>query len=244
MEIGVPCPSVVRTGLNTDEAKRTYARELNCARRQMTEERKRPLVEAQLRDTPELSDRWIADIIGVSQVTVGCSREHLEKSGDIAHFERLKARDGKSYPSDQKPKYPWMHGVGWEDWHRMEARHYLKQMTDGEKEMLEEMIDATHPTPSDTVKLLGGLTRLSPSDRDKVQRLWQSSDSRDKDRAISTVAGVKPMADPRIALLLGAIDYAERAFKAFPSDPLAVEIKSSADEIRRLAREVERQRGE
>ena len=57
-ELGYDCPEIVQSGL-TDEEKRTLARALNLARRQLTQEQKRQLVADQLQETPDRSNRWV-----------------------------------------------------------------------------------------------------------------------------------------------------------------------------------------
>ncbi len=51
-ELGYDCPEIVQNGL-TEEEKRTLARALNLARRQLTQEQQRQLIADQLREPPE-----------------------------------------------------------------------------------------------------------------------------------------------------------------------------------------------
>src|SRR3954447_2308134 len=57
-ELGYECPEVVRAGL-TDPEKRTLARALNLARRQLDQAGKRAIIADQLRETPDRSNRWV-----------------------------------------------------------------------------------------------------------------------------------------------------------------------------------------
>jgi Transcriptional activator, adenine-specific DNA methyltransferase len=94
----VDWPRFVRKGL-TDAEKRTFAREVNVARRHLTAAQKRELVEGQLRDTPSISSRAIAAMLGVDHKTVTAARKRLEDGGEIPHHDELTGKDGVSQPA-------------------------------------------------------------------------------------------------------------------------------------------------
>lgn len=97
-ELGIrDFPKVIRTGM-TEAEKRTHARKLNMARRQLNQEQRRELIREQLRETPKLSDRQIAKAIGVSDKTVGSQRRDMESGAEIPHLENRQGADGKQYP--------------------------------------------------------------------------------------------------------------------------------------------------
>ena len=97
-ELGITdFPKVIRTGM-TESEKRTHARKLNMARRQLNQEQRRELIREQLRETPELSDRQIAKAIGVSDKTVGSQRRDMESTAEIPQFETSIGADGKERP--------------------------------------------------------------------------------------------------------------------------------------------------
>lgn len=74
-ELGIKdYPKVIRAGM-TEEEKRTHARKLNMARRQLSQEQRRELIRQQLKETPEKSDRQIAAGLGVNHETVGVQRK-------------------------------------------------------------------------------------------------------------------------------------------------------------------------
>lgn len=67
-ELGIEdWPSITKTDLNETD-KRSLARKLNSARRQLSQEQKRGLIKDQLKDTPEWSNRRIADMLGVHKI--------------------------------------------------------------------------------------------------------------------------------------------------------------------------------
>lgn len=65
-------PVLIRKDIGTadETAARLLARKLNMQRRQLSEAEKREVIRAQLRETPERSDTWIANDLGVKSDTV------------------------------------------------------------------------------------------------------------------------------------------------------------------------------
>lgn len=82
-ELGITTwPKIIRQAF-TEEEKRSHARKLNLARRHLHQAKRRALIEAQLKETPEQSDRQIAKALGVSNSTVSVARETLETTGTV-----------------------------------------------------------------------------------------------------------------------------------------------------------------
>jgi site-specific DNA-methyltransferase (adenine-specific) len=103
-ELGIKdFPKVIRAGL-TEEEKYTHARKLNLARRHLSQEQKRGLIQQQLQATPEKSDRQIAKDLGVSHHTVSTQRESLESTGQIAQLDKTVGADGKERPRQVERK--------------------------------------------------------------------------------------------------------------------------------------------
>src|SRR5271155_1437202 len=86
-ELGYDCPEIVQPNLEDDE-KRTLARALNLARRQLTQEQRRELIADQIEETPERSNRWIAKQLGAHHATVGAVRGELQSTGQISQLDR------------------------------------------------------------------------------------------------------------------------------------------------------------
>ena len=96
-ELGIKnYPKVIRAGMSESE-KITHARKLNIARRHLTSGQKRGLIREQLKETPEKSDRQIAQALGVDKNTVTARRKELEAGGEIHHVENIIGSDGKTY---------------------------------------------------------------------------------------------------------------------------------------------------
>lgn len=94
----VDWPRFVRKGLSEEE-KRAHARALNLARRQLTTAQKREVIEQQLKETPSISSRAIAKMIGVHHTTVQTTRRRLEDGGEISHQTEVTGRDGVRQPA-------------------------------------------------------------------------------------------------------------------------------------------------
>lgn len=102
-ELGIKeYPKVIRAGM-TEAEKRTHARKLNMARRQLNREQKQTLIREQLKETPEKSDRQIAKGLGVHHTTVNAQRKMLEKNGDVAKLATSIDTKGRSQPRERKP---------------------------------------------------------------------------------------------------------------------------------------------
>lgn len=98
-ELGITqYPKLVRKGLSEDE-KRQHARQLNLARRHLTQEQKRALIAEQLKETPEKSNNSIAQGLGVDDKTVGAVRQQLVDGSEIPNHEEIIGRDGVKQPA-------------------------------------------------------------------------------------------------------------------------------------------------
>jgi DNA modification methylase len=103
-ELGYDCPEIVQPNLEDDE-KRTLARALNLARRQLTQEQRRELIADQIEETPERSNRWIAKQLGAHHATVGAVRGEMQSVGQIIQLDRRVGNDGKTYSATRPQKF-------------------------------------------------------------------------------------------------------------------------------------------
>ena len=87
-------PVKVIGGLS-EEDKWQYALSVNVKRRHLTTAQKRQLIEQELRRTPNLANRWLAEILGVDKNTIQAARKRLESTGEIHRYKKLRAKDGK-----------------------------------------------------------------------------------------------------------------------------------------------------
>lgn len=103
-ELGIrKWPKVVRKGM-TDAEKRTHARQLNLARRHLDQAARRKLIEQELLDRPERSNRSVAADLGVSHPTVSAVREKMVSTGKSFQLDKTVGVDGKARPA--RPESP------------------------------------------------------------------------------------------------------------------------------------------
>ncbi len=91
-------PTITLAGL-TDEQKRDHALVLNMVRRKITRKQMRAIIATELRRQPDLSNRWLAEIVGTTDKTVQSVRKQLLERSEIPHVESYRAKDGKRYPA-------------------------------------------------------------------------------------------------------------------------------------------------
>jgi hypothetical protein len=89
-------PRRIISGLD-DRGKRYHAIKANCLRRQLSRQQRRDLISDELRRTPRLSNRFLAELIGVDKNTVRSVREQLRTGGEIPLLEPREGKDGKTY---------------------------------------------------------------------------------------------------------------------------------------------------
>ena len=91
-------PTITLAGL-TDEQKRDHALVLNMVRRKITRKQMRAIIATELRRTPDISNRWLAEIIGSTNKTVESVRRELLSIGEIPQCDSYRAKDGRRYPA-------------------------------------------------------------------------------------------------------------------------------------------------
>jgi site-specific DNA-methyltransferase (adenine-specific) len=87
-------PVLTLRGLTEDD-KRDHALILNLLRRHLNQQQMRDLIAAELRRTPELSDNWLAQILGTTDKTVAAVRQELIATSEIPKLDALRGKDGK-----------------------------------------------------------------------------------------------------------------------------------------------------
>lgn len=103
-ELGIKeYPKVIRAGM-TEAEKRLHARKLNMARRQLSQTQRETLIQTQLKETPEKSDRQIAAGLGVSNSTVSLQRKKMVQSGQLCESHSSIGADGKERPRQVQRK--------------------------------------------------------------------------------------------------------------------------------------------
>src|SRR5271165_6078455 len=94
-ELGITdYPVLTLRGLTEDD-KRDHALILNLLRRHLNQQQMRDLIAAELKRTPDLSDNWLAQILGTTDKTVAAVRQELIATSEIPKLDALRGKDGK-----------------------------------------------------------------------------------------------------------------------------------------------------
>lgn len=91
-------PTITLAGL-TEEQKRDHALVLNLVRRKITRKQMRAIIATELRRTPDISNQWLAEIVGSTDKTVDSVRQELIAGSEIPILDSYRAKDGKRYPA-------------------------------------------------------------------------------------------------------------------------------------------------
>ncbi len=94
-ELGIADYPVLTLAGLTDDEKRDHAYVLNLVRRRLNQQQMRDLIAAELKRTPELSDNWLAQILGSTDKTVASVRRELIATSEIPKLDALRGKDGK-----------------------------------------------------------------------------------------------------------------------------------------------------
>ena len=91
-ELGITDYRIETVAGLTDEEKRDRAFTLNLVRRRLNQQQMRELIAAELKRTPDLSDNWLAQILGTTDKTVAAVRQQLIATSEIPKLDELGAR--------------------------------------------------------------------------------------------------------------------------------------------------------
>jgi ParB-like chromosome segregation protein Spo0J len=94
-ELGIKDYPVLTLAGLTDDEKRDHAFVLNLVRRRLSQVQMRDLIAAELKRSPDLSDNWLAHILGTSDKTVAAVRRELIATSEIPKLDALRGKDGK-----------------------------------------------------------------------------------------------------------------------------------------------------
>lgn len=98
-ELGITnVPTITLAGL-TENQKRNHAIVLNLVRRKITRKQLRKIIATELRRQPDLSNRWLAEIVGSTDKTIQSVRAELLERAEIPQVNAFRGKDGKKYPA-------------------------------------------------------------------------------------------------------------------------------------------------
>jgi ParB-like chromosome segregation protein Spo0J len=95
-ELGIENYPVLTLDRLTEDEKRDHAFVLNQARRRLNRRQMRALIAAELKRTPDLSNNWLAQVLGTTDKTVESVRQRLIATSEIPKLDQLRGKDGKS----------------------------------------------------------------------------------------------------------------------------------------------------
>lgn len=91
-------PTITLAGL-TEDQKRDHALVLNLVRRKINRKQMRAIIATELRRTPDISNQWLAEVVGSTDKTVDSVRRELIAGSEIPILDSYRAKDGKRYPA-------------------------------------------------------------------------------------------------------------------------------------------------
>jgi DNA modification methylase/ParB-like chromosome segregation protein Spo0J len=94
-ELGITDYPVLTLGGLSEDEKRDHAFVLNLLRRRLNQQQMRDLIAAELKRKCDLSDNWLAQILGCTDKTVAAVREELIATSEIPKLDVLRGKDGK-----------------------------------------------------------------------------------------------------------------------------------------------------
>ena len=94
-ELGITNIPVQTVKCLGEEERRHMAIRLNANRRQMSADQKRHLIREELKRSPDLSNNWLGELLGVDGKTVQSVRLEGETTGAIPKVTELRGKDGK-----------------------------------------------------------------------------------------------------------------------------------------------------
>ncbi|MEZ5943914.1 MAG: DNA methyltransferase [Planctomycetaceae bacterium] len=89
-------PTITLAGL-TDDQKRDHSLVLNLVRRKIARKQMRAIIATELRRQPDLSNRWLAEIVGTTDKTIQSVRSELLQRAEIPQVDAYRGKDGKRY---------------------------------------------------------------------------------------------------------------------------------------------------
>ena len=100
-ELGITdFPTQIQNDLKTEQEKRSFVRRINLMRRHLTTKQKQAAIKEELIETEgKVSNRQIAQSLGVSHPTVKAVRTKLEQSGDVVKFTTSTDTMGRQQPT-------------------------------------------------------------------------------------------------------------------------------------------------
>lgn len=237
-ELQIPCPIKVVTHLKTDQEKRDYARQMNCAKRSPGLAEKKRIAEQILLEDSTRTNHAVAKLVGISPHTVKAVRIGMGLQ-DANVSDETEATEEE----EEKPKFPFLEALDWKLWNKMEALDFLGKLGEVEHRILNELLGQWHCSPADAIQMIARVVRFGEPDRQRLQGLWDSEEQRQRRRSLvrSKLAGTEPVPDRRLTLLMEAARSVREAIQASPGSEKSGRLKKQADDIEAVMNEIKRE---
>jgi len=140
------------------------------------------------------SSRAVAERIGVPRTTIQEAQTHVEVAD----------------------AYPFMQT--WKQYEVLEAHDALAKLPETERPVVAALIEQPGIPPKAAIEIVRNVASKAEPERTRIYELAESSDSRDRTRALTDAAAKPPMPDPRLALLDDVAQTLRKVIRMFPGD--------------------------
>lgn len=163
-----------------------------------------------------ISAKEASEVTGIPETTIKKAQQHTD------YLERFRFLDCEAWTQDAALK----------------AGRLLDEMPKADRKTFAQMLGEPGIPSTKALKMLSNLSGMSDDKRDRVRRLYESKDPRERSLARTQAAKLPPMPDPRIELLEEARQRVSRARKLYPDDPFNSTLSAIVDQIRDLSRKI------
>jgi hypothetical protein len=139
-------------------------------------------------------------------------------------------------------KFPFMKAGKWRQSDTLRIAERIEELPEAERERAAGVLGcAKLMDPDLAVELMENLGAKPAAERQEIYRLSVSADPRDQSLALTKVAELPPMPDPRLGILDNVARFLNAAITPYPNDPLTpklIEIRRQVQTIRAAVKEV------
>lgn len=183
---------------------------------------------------PDMSTREIAEVIGVSHMTVANDLTPVKNVTDAGDFEAVTVKNFT--PTFTPP-------ADWKAPQVAQAQEAIAALPEDERERAVAVISQPAVPAATAVKMLENIAARPEEDRAVIYDLAESDDARDVSLALTKAAEMPPMPDPRETKLSALCMHVRGELRAcaamFPGDPLLPKFRSLIEQVEALRGEVQ-----
>jgi hypothetical protein len=229
----------------TDEQLRAIELDENTVREGLSDFATSKARLAQIRQAEADLKAKAAEAVSVHPVNKNSKRDRAEgrPKGRTAGSKRDVANVTGISPANQEKierhvklaeAYPFMQRPGWLRHRVLDAGDQLDKIPPKHRSEIAALLDQDAIPPKTAVEILGNVATMSDADRKQIVDLAHSSDSHERQKALTMAAAVPPPVDPGLLLLGDAEDKLSRAAKACRSPVFKPQLITLADQASTL----------